>query len=116
MAQLTTEAINRLTPGRTMDIHVAEEVMGQKAHPLEPFVAPKYSTDEALAQSVLDKLKPFMAAGFRLDERDARAGYRVDYSDVQAGTILLEATATTRAAAICKFALHFVAHHPEARG
>ena len=116
MAHLSSEAIDRLTPGRTMDIHVAEVVMGQKADPLEPFVAPKYSTDAALAQSVLEKLRPHMAAGFRLDERETRGGYRIDYSDTSAGTILLEATATTRAAAICKFALHFVAHHPQAAG
>ena len=111
MANLTSEAINRLAPGRTMDNHVAETVMGLQPDPLEPFVAPKYSTDAALAQTVLDKLAPLMAEGCRLDEHDSRAGYRVDYSDLRSGAILVEATATTRAAAICKFALHFVAHH-----
>lgn len=116
MAQLSTEAINRLTAGRTMDIHVAEAVMGLKADPLEPFNPPAYSTKEALAQEVLDKLKGHMATGCQLDERDTRGGYRIDYSDLVSGTILVEATASTRAAAICRFALHFVAHHPDSAG
>ncbi|HAZ63161.1 MAG TPA: hypothetical protein DCZ72_06070 [Armatimonadetes bacterium] len=116
MSELTADAIARLKPGRAMDAAVAEHVMGWQPDPLDPAPAPRYSADDALAAQVLDHLAKFVPATSVLDERPLRDGHRVDVTDRESQTILIEAVGPSRAAAVARFALLFVLHHPEAGG
>jgi hypothetical protein len=115
MRKLTTEQIDRLKAGATLDTLVAEEVMGHDADPVDPKPAPHYSTDPELAEQVLARMNAVMPPNSRIDERQTRLGWRMEFIDQRTAEILIDVTAPTRAAAIGRLVLHFAQRHPEVR-
>ena len=115
MQVLSSDAIDRLRAGRTLDLYVAEMVAGLTSNPVDPLVPPPFSTNDDLATKTLAYLNRFVPATHKIDEHPDRLSHRVNYYCVTTHEIEFSANASTRAAAVAKFALHFVTRYPEAK-